>query len=301
MLYNKYGSVSPKKRFILLCLPLAAAIICTACNNTYAVNISDGGISYDNTYSQTESTSADTDKTTSQTKEEEPLPVPEPEPEPKPDYTITDAMYKYFDQFALVGDSVCSGFASAGYFKQENNLARPNIAAWNIHQFLITSGNLSTDVLVHLYNKQPKYVLFSMGLNDVNLTTKEQFVENYMQLLYQCKQASPNSEFIIMAVTPVRSKFCKNEKIDEYNSALRYAIDNCYYSHYHFVDPTALLKGSDNKLKEKYAFEDGTHLEMSGMRVCLWYMYNQNIRYSFKEDELQPSKCPDISQYEYLY
>ena len=82
MLYNKYGSVSPKKRFILLCLPLAAAIICTACNNAYAVNISDGGISYDNTYSQTESTSADTDKTTSQTKEEEPLPVPEPEPKP---------------------------------------------------------------------------------------------------------------------------------------------------------------------------------------------------------------------------
>ena len=102
MLYNKYGSVSPKKRFILLCLPLAAAIICTACNNAYAVNISDGGISYDNTYSQTESTSADTDKTTSQTKEEEPLPVPKPELEP--DYTITDAMYKYFDQFALVGD-----------------------------------------------------------------------------------------------------------------------------------------------------------------------------------------------------
>ena len=78
MLYNKYGSVSPKKRFMLLCLPLAAAVICTACNNAYAVNITDGGISYDNTYSQTESTSADTDKTTSQIKEEEPLPVPEP-------------------------------------------------------------------------------------------------------------------------------------------------------------------------------------------------------------------------------
>ena len=133
---------------------------------------------------------------------------------------------------------------------------------------------------------------FSMGLNDVNLTTKEQFVENYMQLLYQCKQASPNSEFIIMAVTPVRSKFCKNEKIDEYNSALRYAIDNCYYSHYHFVDPTALLKGSDNKLMEKYAFEDGTHLEMSGMRVCLWYMYNQNIRYSFKGRRASALKMP---------
>ena len=86
----------------------------------------------------------------------------------------------------------------------------------------------------------------------------------------------PNSEFIIMAVTPVRSKFCKNEKIDEYNSALRYARTATIVTII-FVDP-ALLKGSDNKLMEKYAFEDGTHLEMSSMRVCLWYMYNQNIQ-----------------------
>lgn len=273
-------------------------MICTACNNAYAAVISDNTAGYDNTYS-----TPDTDESRSETSvsETETTKNDTPKPEKEPDYTITDAMYKYFDQFALVGDSVCSGFASAGYFKQENNLARPSIAAWNIHQFLITSGGLSTDVLVHLYNKQPKYVLFSMGLNDVNLTTKEQFVNNYMQLLFQCKQASPNSEFIIMAVTPVRSKFCKNEKIDEYNAALRYAIENCYYDHYHFVDPTDLLKGSDNKLKEKYAFEDGTHLEMSGMKVCLWYMYNQNIRYTFKEDELSSPKCPDISQYEYLY
>ena len=294
MLYNKYGPVSPKKRFILLCLPLVAAIICTACNNAYAATVSVVGISYDNGISEDESSSSATETTTTTVKEE-------PKPEPELDYTITDAMYKYFDQFALVGDSVCSGFASAGYFKQENNLARPSIAAWNIHQFLITSNDLSTDVLVHLYNKQPKYVLFSMGLNDVNLTTKEQFVSNYMQLLFQCKQASPNSEFIIMAVTPVRSKFCKNEKIDEYNAALANAVKYSYCKHYHFVDPTDLLKGDDNKLKEKYAFEDGTHLEMSGMKVCLWYMYNQNIRYSFTEDEMKNPKCPDISQYEYLY
>lgn len=299
MYYNKFGSVSPMKWFLLLCLPLTASIICTACNNAYAAAASVDGISYDNTVSsQPEEVPDITEETTAATTEEV---KPAPEPEPEPDYTITDAMYKYFDQFALVGDSVCSGFARAGYFKQENNLARPSIAAWNIHQFLITSGNLSTDVLVHLYNKQPKYVLFSMGLNDVNLTTKEQFVENYMQLLYQCKQASPNSEFIIMAVTPVRSKFCKNEKIDEYNAALANAVKYSYCKHYHFVDPTGLLKGNDNKLKEKYAFEDGTHLEMSGMRVCLWYMYNQNIRYDFTDDELKDPKCPDISQYEYLY
>ena len=278
------------KWFLLLCLPLAASMICTACNNAYAAAAPVNGISYDNTVSSQPDEVPDiTEETTAATTEEI-------KPAPEPDYTITDAMYKYFDEFALVGDSVCSGFASAGYFKQENNLARPSIAAWNIHQFLITSGNLSTDVLVHLYNKQPKYVL-----NDVNLTTKEQFVENYMQLLYQCKQASPNSEFIIMAVTPVRSKFCKNEKIDEYNAALANAVKYSYCKHYHFVDPTELLKGNDNKLKEKYAFEDGTHLEMSGMKVCLWYMYRQNIRYDFTEEEMKEPRCPDISQYEYLY
>ena len=299
-MHYKYTDVSLKKRFLILCIPLAAAIICTACNNAYAAAFSNDYADSDIVYSQPSETysseSEDSAAIGASTDISEPEIIVS-----EPDYTITDEMYKYFDEFALVGDSVCSGFASAGYFSQKNNLARPSIAAWNIHQFLITSDDLSTDVLVHLYNKQPKYVLFSMGLNDVNLTTKNQFVHNYIQLLYQCRQASPNSEFIIMAVTPVRSKFCKNEKIDEYNQALADAFEEIGNKHYHFVNPTDLRKGKDNKLKEEYAFEDGTHLEMSGMRVCLWYMYQQDIKYSFTKDEIKTPQCPDISGYEYLY
>ena len=299
-MHYKYTDVSPKKRFLILCIPLAATIICTACNNAYAAAFSNDNPDSEIVYSQpsesSDTVSEDSASIGASTDISEPEIIVS-----EPDYTITDEMYEYFDEFALVGDSVCSGFASAGYFSQKNNLARPSIAAWNIHQFLITSDDLSTDVLVHLYNKQPKYVLFSMGLNDVNLTTKNQFVHNYIQLLYQCRQVSPNSEFIIMAVTPVRSKFCKNEKIDEYNQALADAFEEIGNKHYHFVNPTDLLKGDDNKLKEEYAFEDGTHLEMSGMRVCLWYMYQQGIEYSFTKDELKAPEYPDISGYEYLY
>ena len=296
MLY-KYTDVSAKKRFLLLCIPLAVSIIFTACNNAYAATFSntDNGIVYSQP-SNDDNPAEDSAAIGASTDISEPVIV-----EPEPDFTITDEMYEYFDEFALVGDSVCSGFASAGYFSQKNNLARPSIAAWNIHQFLITSDDLSTDVLVHLYNKQPKYVLFSMGLNDVNLTTKKEFVQNYFQLLDECREASPNSEFIIMAVTPVCSNFCKNEKIDDYNLALADAIAKSGNKHYHFVDPTDLLKGEDNKLKEEYAFEDGTHLVMSGMRVCLWYMYQQDIKYGFTEEEMMTPKYPDISGYTYLY
>ena len=113
MYYNKFGSVSPTKWFLLLCLPLTAAIICTACNNAYAAAASDNGISYDNTFTEDESSSSAEAETTTTTTTTTTI-KEEPKPQPEPDYTITKAMYKYFDQFALVGDSVCSGFASAG-------------------------------------------------------------------------------------------------------------------------------------------------------------------------------------------
>ena len=80
MYYNKFGSVSPTKWFLLLCLPLTAAIICTACNNAYAAAASDNGISYDNTVSEEEiSSSAETETTTTTTIKEAPQPHPEPQ------------------------------------------------------------------------------------------------------------------------------------------------------------------------------------------------------------------------------
>ena len=49
-MHYKYTDVSLKKRFLILCIPLAATIICTACNNAYAAafssNNQDSGIVY---------------------------------------------------------------------------------------------------------------------------------------------------------------------------------------------------------------------------------------------------------------
>lgn len=300
---------------IAVCVPFAIALICTACNYASAAMVTHPHTEQPTSeMSDNPVTSQNDDKTVQSGNEnpeqsgEESTSVPPqsteslpPEKQPDPDYTITDQMIEYFDDFVVIGDSICSGFVNCGYFKEENNLARPSVAAWNIHQFLFRSDGYLSDVLVHLYDKQPKYVLFSMGLNDVNLTTKEEFVNNYMQLLYQCKQASPNSEFIVMAITPVRSKFCSNEVIDSYNTALADAVNYSYCKHYHFVDPTDLLKNKANRLKEEYAFDDGTHLEQSGMKVCLWYLYNQGIKYSFTEDELKRPQFPDTSMYKHIY
>ena len=294
---------------IAACTPFAIALICTACNYASAAMVSAPNPEQSQTEIIGASDScieADPDENSESEDKNESAASSDgsclpPEKLPKQDYTITDEMIKYFDDFVVVGDSICSGFVNCGYFKAENNLARPSIAAWNIHQFYITSDGYNSDVLLHIYDKQPKYILFSMGLNDVNLTTQKEFVDNYMKLLYDCRQASPNSELIVMAVTPVRSKFSQNEKIDSYNSALKYAINNSGCKHYHFVDPTDYLKNRANRLLEEYAFEDGTHLEQSGMKVCLWYLYNQGIEYSFTEDELKQPKYPDTSMYTHLY
>lgn len=302
---NIAASLRKNYNLLAMCVPLAIAVICTACNYVSAAGISNiSNPEYTDT--DTVFSSVPDNETTSDNEKTDPDVSEKPvesdgEKQPERNYAFTEEMQKYFDDFAVVGDSIGSGYVNCGYIKPENDFARPCVAAWNIHQFLISNDNIDTDVLMHVYRKQPKYILFVMGLNDVNLTTAEEFVDNYMTLLYQCKEASPNSEMIVMGITPVRSKFCKNETIDSYNSMLKYAINNSGYSHYYFVDPSEVLKGSDNRLLEKYAFEDGTHLVQSGMEATLCYLYEQGIKYSFTEDEMKEPKRPDISMYTYLY
>ncbi len=224
-------------------------------------------------------------------------------PKLKPqDYTYTAEMANYYKDFAIVGDSLCSSFAYAGYFAQEQNLARANIGTRNIHEFKIFNNKKEQDVLLHLYEMQPKYVMMLMGMNDVNLIDNQMYASNYKQIITDCISASPNTEYIVMAMTPVvNGCFCDNKRIDVFNNTLKIMIKELNNPHVHFVDPSDYLKTKGESMIEEYADVDGVHLSGGGQAVCLWYLYNRKITYSFTEDNLQKPKKPDTSMYTYLY
>ena len=98
-MHYKYTDVSLKKRFLILCIPLATAIICTACNNAYAAAFSNDNPDSEIVYSQpsesSDTVSEDSASIGASTDISEPEIIVS-----EPDYTITDEMYEYFDEFA---------------------------------------------------------------------------------------------------------------------------------------------------------------------------------------------------------
>ena len=125
-------------------------------------------------------------------------------------------------------------------------------------------------VLPRLTLLKPKTVIFSMGMNDINMTTKEKYCENYKNLLTKVQAALPNAKLCVASITPITtaSKFSTNTKIDGYNAAIRdYLAAN--YPSWHYVNVAPGLKNEYNALRSNYTSGDGIHLAPAAYQVIL--------------------------------
>lgn len=217
---------------------------------------------------------------------------------PREDFTLSDEEMSYFDDFIFVGDSICLGYSFYGVLPANNVYAQGGIAARNIHDFAFSMNYQYMDILQVLYKIQPKYIVFSMGMNDVNMTTRDQFASNYLQLLEDTQKTCPNSELIVLATTPICCDFSNNTRIDAFNKALKAAISDTKNKHWHFINPTEYLKDINNNLIYRYTGGDGIHLNPEAYNVVLWYIYNHKISYTFSDKDKKKPIYP--SEYEYV-
>lgn len=183
---------------------------------------------------------------------------------------LTTQSYKdystdFLNKMVIVGDSIASGFKSYERLPEEQVLATGSLGARNIHSFTFTVGDQELDILDALTIKQPQYIFMSMGMNDVNLSSSDEYITDYTKNINDILQICPNSTIVVMGITPVTlaSGFCDNSKIDEYNEALKSMAtsmrelgENVYY-----INVSAYLKDEDtNALKSEYTSGDGIHL-----------------------------------------
>lgn len=187
-------------------------------------------------------------------------------------YTFTEAEEAYLDTCLFVGDSICGGLSYYGVLPASNVASKGSVAARNIFDFKFGVGDEKTDVLTAIVNKIQPNIIFSMGMNDVNMTTKEQYVENYFNLLNKVAAYCPDSTLIVLSITPViaGSKFTTNTRIDEFNAAMKEAIEKDGKPNWKYVDVTPELKNSANGLKSYYEAGDGIHLAQAAYYAYLW-------------------------------
>lgn len=192
-------------------------------------------------------------------------------------YTFSEEDEAYLDTCLFVGDSICGGLSHYGILPADHVISKGSVAARNIFDFKFGIGDSETDVLTAILNQKQDHIIFSMGMNDVNMTDTETYVANYFNLLTMVAAYCPDSELIVLSITPILadSDFSTNEKIDSYNAAIKEAIEKDGKPNWKYIDISPELKNSAGGLKSSYESGDGIHLAQAAYYAYLWQIVQE--------------------------
>lgn len=180
----------------------------------------------------------------------------------------------YTDGIVIVGDSIASGYKVYNRLPEKQVMAVGSLGARNIHEFKVTLNGAEYAVADSINILKPKYICMSMGMNDLNIGTKEEFIQNYTNNINELLEVSPNSVFIVMAITPIAATatHSTNYTIDTYNEALKQMVDERNDIPIYYVDAAQTLKNEWNSLSTSYSGGDGIHLAPTSYDTMLTYL-----------------------------
>lgn len=185
---------------------------------------------------------------------------------------ISEDVYEnVLDNIAFIGDSVTSGFSGYQKVDMDKVFATPCVGPSNIRDYSFEYSGEEYAALTILNFEQPDYVVISMGLNDINTYSPEDFSELYMDFVEDAMTVCEDSQFYIFSVTPVAVE-CENivnDTIDGVNSQLEKTVLEYGSDRLHYVDCNSVLKNESGCLDSDYSGGDGVHLSSDAYDVML--------------------------------
>lgn len=177
----------------------------------------------------------------------------------------------------VVGDSIAYGFNAYGYISDEQNLAQGSVGIRNIHDFTFTDNDgQEVDVLDALEERQPAYIYMSMGMNDVNMCTEEEYINYYQEAISSIQQLCPNSNIIVAGITPVASDsdYTDNAEIRKFNDGLEQMIADLQQPNVVYFDAYSIVADPDTQdMNPDYSGGDGIHLASTVYQELLDAVY----------------------------
>ena len=188
---------------------------------------------------------------------------------PEPDeHGLTPQDYAFLHDTVFVGDSICSGLRVYEILPDDNVVAKGSVGVRNIFDNKFPVREREFGVSYSLYLLEPRYVVFSMGMNDIRMTTEEEYCKNYDFLMDTLHSVLPDTKFFVASITPVTAdcEFTDNDRIDRYNEAMKTHLESREES---YVDISSCLKMWDNTMYPEYSGGDGIHLVSSTYYIIL--------------------------------
>lgn len=189
---------------------------------------------------------------------------------------LTAEDYAFLHDTVFVGDSICSGLRVYGILPEDNVLAKGCVGARNIFEYTFPCRGNEFGAPYALTVLKPRYIVFSMGMNDVNMTSPEEYCKNYDFLLKTIRSVMPDTVFFVASVTPITADatFSTNQKIDTLNQTIRAHLSGTSTG---FVDVAGGLKIWDGSLNPAYNGGDGVHLAPEAYYVYLNQVCDQLV------------------------
>lgn len=188
-------------------------------------------------------------------------------------FDLSEEELSFVDYSLFVGDSICSGFAEYGIIPREHVAAKGNLGSRSFFDYTFKfRGKEDQTYEQVLKTSKPRYVLLSMGMNDVNMVYEQTYCENYRKVIQATLDGS-NTDVFVAAITPVCSKFCANSVIDSFNDYMRRFIEEEFPERVHFIDFAQYLKNDEGKLRTCLHSGDGVHLGPYCYYIALWEMH----------------------------
>ena len=183
-----------------------------------------------------------------------------------------------FAKTVFVGDSICSGFRIYDVTPPNNNLAVGNVGARSIFDYTFKVDNEEYDLITALKLVAPTFVVFSMGMNDINMTSEQDYCDNYDGIIEKVREALPDAKLFVASITPTRNtQSFRNERIDLFNSTIK---DHLSGTGYYYIDiNSALSDPATGSLVASYDGGDGIHLAPAAYHVIksVTYSYFKSI------------------------
>ena len=198
-------------------------------------------------------------------------------------YGFTDKYNDFLSKCVFVGDSICSGLKAYDIIPADRVCAVGNVAARNIFEdwVLFKIDGEKLPLLPALEKIKPEYIVFSMGMNDVNMTSEQGFCDNYQKILSQVESILPGSKLIVLSVTPITygedgRLFTLPSNIDSFNAALKDYLDST--GKWIYADVEHEMKNTNNMLKADYlGSPDGVHLAPAAYKAILYQLCERAV------------------------
>lgn len=182
----------------------------------------------------------------------------------------------YPQALVVMGDSIASGFHLYDFIPDEHGLAHGSVAIRNLHDFTFSCEGEEMDALDAVERLQPAYLYMSMGMNDLNIISSEEYNTLYRTEIENILRIAPETNIIVGAITPIEatSDFTSNTRIQEYNAVLQEMVKSFARSNVIYFDAYSILADpATQALREEYSAGDGVHLSTKSYEVLLQMMY----------------------------